>query len=332
MSDSEESALSVTVSGLGRDQLLEMYRLMYAIRTFEDRCERMHMDGILSGPFHSSAGQEAVAVAVCAALRVDDVVTSTHRGHGHLLAKGAGMDRMLAELMGRSSGYSGGRGGSMHLADMAVGAIGENGIVGGSIFLATGAALGFQVQGLPHVAVAFFGDGAVGQGVLYECFNMAVLWSLPVVFVCENNQYAHSFPARELFRGGDSVDRAQGFGVPATRVDGVDALRIYEAAVGAVNRARDLQGPSLIQADCYRWRGHNLGDAQQLYRTRDEVEAGRRRDPVAIMRAFAGELVPEDQLLAAEEGVALEFEAAFRFASASDSPGPESIKAAELVV
>ena len=331
MSDSEASP-TPTVAGMGADQLSEMYRLMYSIRIFEDRCERMHMDGKLSGPFHSSAGQEAVAVAVCAALRADDVVTSTHRGHGHLLAKGARMDRMLAELMGRSSGYSGGRGGSMHLADMAVGVIGENGIVGGSTFLATGAALGFQIRSESHVAVAFFGDGAVGQGVLYECLNMAAIWSLPVVFVCENNMYAHSFPSRELFQGGDAADRAPGFGVPAIRVDGTDALQVYGAAVGAVARARDGHGPSLIQADCYRWRGHNLGDAQQLYRTRDEVDEGRRRDPVAIMRSFASELVSEGRLQAAEESVVLDFENALRFASESDVPGPESIYAGEPAV
>lgn len=320
-----DSETEPRVGGLTVARLLDAYRRMYAIRTFEDRCERMHMDGKLSGPFHSSAGEEAVAVGVCAVLQPGDVITSTHRGHGHLLAKGAGMDRMLAELMGRSTGYSGGRGGSMHLADASVGALGENGIVGGSVFLATGAALGFQAKGEARVAVSFFGDGAAGQGVLYECLTMAALWGLPVVFVCENNQYAHSFPAKELFRAGDLVTRASGFGVRAARVDGIELLDVYEAAADAVERARKGEGPSLIQADCYRWRGHNLGDAQQLYRTREEVEAGRRRDPVTLMRAVASELVTEIELNAVERQVEADFEAAVEFASGSPVPAAASI-------
>jgi len=197
--------------GIPPEQLQEMYRLMVAIRTFEEGVERLHKRGLLVGPFHSSVGQEAVAVGVCTALRQDDVITSTHRGHGHLIAKGAQVKRILAELAGRATGYCRGRGGSMHLSDISVGAIGEDGIVGGSIFLATGAALGFQLEGSDRVAVAFFGDGAVGQGIFHECLNLAAMWSLPVVFVCENNQYAHSFPARRLANAGEVADWPQRF-------------------------------------------------------------------------------------------------------------------------
>jgi TPP-dependent pyruvate/acetoin dehydrogenase alpha subunit len=312
-------------ASLPTEELVDMYRRMMTIRVFEEGAERLHTEAFLSGPFHSSMGQEAVAVGVCSVLGVDDMFTSTHRGHGHLIAKGGDIRRMLAELKGRSTGYSQGMGGSMHLADISIGAIGENGIVGGSMFLATGAALGFQLEGGSRVAVAFFGDGGVGQGIFHECLNLAAIWRLPVVFVCENNQYAHSFPARDLSNGGDIAGRAAAYGCPGVRVDGTDALEVRRASQIAVDRARRGEGPSLIEAVCYRWRGHNLNDSHLLYRSREEVDEARKRDPVAIMRAFAGARISEEQLQAVDREVQDAFEAARVFAENSPPARPETV-------
>ncbi len=307
------------------DELLAMYRRMRMIRAFEEGAERLHRAGFLSGPFHSSMGQEAVAVGICSALQPDDVTTSTHRGHGHLIAKGARLGPMLAELAGRADGLSGGRGGSMHLADFAVGALGENGIVGGSMFLGTGAALGFQHLGLPHVAVAFFGDGGVGQGIFHECLNLAAVWRLPIVFVCENNGYAHSFPSHRLAMGGDVAAFAQGYGIRTWRVDGTDALEVLGAAREAVASARSGAGPTFIEAVCYRWRGHNLNDADHLYRPAAEVETARERDPVAIMRARVVAARGEEVAAGIDRDVDEAFAQARAFVESSAAPDPAGI-------
>jgi len=307
-----------------RGRLLEMYRLMLTIRAFEEGAELLHTSAYLSGPFHSSIGQEAVAVGVCSALRKDDTITSTHRGHGHLIAKGADINRMLAELKGRLTGYCRGLGGSMHIADLEVGAIGENGIVGGSMFIATGAALGFQLEGTDRVAAAFFGDGGVGQGVFHECLNLAAIWRLPAVFVCENNQYAHSFPARELSNGGNIAGRAAAYGLPGILVDGNDVTEVYAVTSAAAERARRGDGPTLIEAVCYRWRGHNLNDAHHLYRDRQEVDDARQQDPILILRARLRDLTSEDELRAVEARVTAAFEAARKFADESP-PTPPSV-------
>jgi TPP-dependent pyruvate/acetoin dehydrogenase alpha subunit len=316
--------LSTGIKGQHRlepGDLLDMLRKMVAIRVFDERAEKLHFQGALSGPFHSSVGQEAVAAGVCTALKPTDVITSTHRGHGHLLAKGADMPRMLAELKGRVDGYSHGLGGSMHIADMSVGAIGENGIVGASIFLGTGAGLGFQLDGSGRIAAAIFGDGAIGQGVLYECLNLAAIWLLPVVFVCENNQYAHSFSVRKLAKAGDLVDRVATYGVPGVKVDGTDAVAVRTAMDVAVDRARRGDGPSLVMADCYRWRGHNLSDADHLYRRREEVMAARQRDPIMTMRQHLQNAGIDLRILEGiEQDAQAAFDVALSFAEESDLP------------
>lgn len=303
------------------DEQLELYRRMRTIRVFEERAEELHKAGFLSGPFHSSLGQEAVAVGVCSALAPEDVTTSTHRGHGQLIAKGADVARMLAELAGRADGLSGGRGGSMHLADLSIGALGENGIVGGSMFLATGAALGFQHLGQPRVAVGFFGDGGVGQGIFHECLNLAAIWKLPAVFVCENNGYAHSFPSRDLSIGADIAAFVSGYGLPSVKVDGNDVLAVRTVAIEAVARARSGAGPSFIEAVCYRWRGHNLGDAHHLYRRREEVDAARTNDPLEIQRKRVVDLVGQDRVDEVDRDADAAFEAAR--ALVERSPGPD---------
>ena len=307
------------------ETLIDMYSQLLRIRAFEEGAERLHTEGKLAGPFHSSIGQEAVAVGVCSVLRPADVITSTHRGHGHLIAKGADVRRMLAELGGRTTGYCKGRGGSMHLADIEVGVIGENGVVGASIFLATGAALGFQLESSDRVAVAFFGDGAIGQGILYECLNLAAIWRLPVLFVCEDNQYAHSFASKRLSAGGDVTRRAETYGIPGVRVDGTDALEVRGAAELAVERARSGQGSSLIQATCYRWKGHNLGDAHHLYRPREEVQRARTRDPIEVLEQHILSLDPDAALAPIAKAAEESFAEAWRFTEQSPAAGPDVI-------
>jgi pyruvate dehydrogenase E1 component alpha subunit len=210
----------------------------------------------------------------------------------------------------------------MHLADPGIGAIGENGIVGASIFLGTGAALGFQLEGVDRVAVAFFGDGAIGQGILYECLNLAAIWKLPAVFVCEDNQYAHSFASKRLANEGDITARAKTFGIPASRVNGIDALEVRLAAEDAVARARSGDGATVIQALCYRWRGHNLGDGDHLYRPKEEVREARKRDPLAVMRAHIEAVDPSVDLDAIRAEAEQAFADAWTFVESSDAPRP----------
>lgn len=312
------------LSGLDDSRLMEMYRLMYTIRRFEVVMERNHLAGNLYGPFHSSMGQEAVSVGVCSALESDDVVTSTHRGHGHAIAKGAELGPVCAELWGRSTGYCGGKGGSMHIVSMDHSFVGQSPIIGGSELLATGAALAFDLSGESRVAVSFMGDGAVGQGVFHESLNLAAIWRLPVVFVVENNGFAHSFRAEQMQLNPDIAPRAEGYGVPGEVVDGIDVLGVYQATRAAVDRARAGGGPTLLEAKCYRWRGHNLGDAEHLYRPREEVEKARRDDPLDRFRATtAGRCSPED-LAGIEAAVEVEIAEAVAFAEQSPPPDPGS--------
>ncbi len=305
-------------------RLMEMFRLMYTIRRFEVVMERNHLAGALYGPFHSSMGQEAVSVGVCSALQADDVVTSTHRGHGHAIAKGAALGPICAELWGRSTGYCGGKGGSMHIVSMAHGFVGQSPIIGGSELLATGAALAFDLGRESRVAVSFMGDGAVGQGVFHETLNLAAIWRLPVVFVVENNGFAHSFRAEQMQLNADIASRADGYGIAGVVVDGIDVFAVYAATREAVDRARAGGGPTLLEAKCYRWRGHNLGDAEHLYRPREEVEKARRDDPLDRFRSAASERLSPESLAEIEAAVEVEIAEAVVFADQSPPPEPRS--------
>ena len=304
--------------------LVEIFRLMYTIRRFEVVMERNHLAGDLYGPFHSSMGQEGVAVGVCAALENDDVVTSTHRGHGHAIAKGADLGPICAELWGRSTGYCGGKGGSMHIVSMAHGFVGQSPIIGGSELLATGAALAFDLSRDSRVAVSFMGDGAVGQGVFHETLNLAAIWRLPVVFVVENNGFAHSFRAEQMQLNPDIGPRADGYGMPGVVVDGIDVLAVYSATKAAVARARAGGGPTLLEAKCYRWRGHNLGDAEHLYRPREEVEKARRDDPLDRFRSAVSGRISSEYLADIEAAAEAEIAEAVAFADRSPPPEPQS--------
>ena len=263
------------------------HRLMRLSRRFEETVQEQFEEGAVPGPLHLSIGQEAVAVGGCWDLRTTDAVLSTHRGHHHCLAKGAAPDRLMAELLGRSTGYSHGRGGSMHVAIPAIGLLGTNGIVGGGIPIAAGAAYGMQAQARDDVTVCFFGEGAAAAGVFAEALNLAALWQLPLIFICENNQYVELTP-QELHVAGELYRRGESFGIRGERVDGNDVTAVAAAVSTAVQRARAGGGPALIEAVTYRWFGHYAGD-RAAYRAEDEVLQWRAQDPLLRSRAAIGD-------------------------------------------
>jgi pyruvate dehydrogenase E1 component alpha subunit len=263
----------------------QIYRQMITIRLFEEQVNDLYTSARMPGLAHLYIGEEAVAVGVCQALRRDDYITSTHRGHGHCLARGAAVDRMFAELLGKAAGYCGGKGGSMHIADPDVGNLGANAIVGGGAGIATGAALSAKMRGTDQVAVCFFGEGALGQGVLYEVMNMASLWRLPVIYVCENNQYNEYTPVAETTAGSMRA-RPEAFAIPVAEIDGQDVGAVFRAADRAVAAARTGGGPAFLLCHTYRFRGHHVGDVNRAYyRSRDEEQAwATGRDPLIILR------------------------------------------------
>jgi acetoin:2,6-dichlorophenolindophenol oxidoreductase subunit alpha len=293
------------------------YQLMRLSRRFEETVHEQFHEGNVPGPLHLSIGQEAVAVGGIWPLRETDVIVSTHRGHHHCLAKGARPDRMMAELLGRADGYSRGRGGSMHVAIPEIGLLGTNGIVGGGIPIGTGAALGLQIDGRDDVAICFFGEGAAANGVFGEALNTASLWKLPIVFICENNRYVELTP-QSVHVAGHIWKRAEGYDMPGLEVDGNDIDAMTAAVEGAVGRARAGEGPTLIEAETYRWFGHYAGD-KAAYRDEAEVETGRAGDPLVRARA---NLSPDDAD-AADAAVETEIAAALEFALASPSAGEE---------
>ncbi|MHB8731574.1 MAG: thiamine pyrophosphate-dependent dehydrogenase E1 component subunit alpha [bacterium] len=320
------SAAVTSPPDLSSAQLVDMLRMMLRIRQFEQRAIELYREGVMRGTTHPYIGMEAVAVGACAALRPADRITSTHRGHGHCLAKGGDPRLMMAELLGRAAGYCKGKGGSMHIADVEAGILGANGIVGGGMGLATGAALATKVAGRDEVAVCFFGDGALNQGIFHEAANMAAIWGLPVVYVCENNQYAMSARADRFTSVPDPAVRAGSYGFPGLSCDGMDALAVYKTVGGAVARARAGGGPSLVVCVTYRYLGHHVGDPLN-YRDKAEVEAWRTKDPIERLR---GVLVERRVLTAADaDGLRAEVEReiddAVAFAKASPEPDPSTL-------
>lgn len=272
---------------ISKDLILALYRTMVEIREFELKGYEIYRSGRMPGFIHLYVGEEAVATGVTAHLRQDDYITSTHRGHGHALAKGVSPRAALAELMGTVEGCCGGRGGSMHLYEPAVGLLGTNGVVAAGIPIAAGAALSAKLRGSGQVAVSFFGDGAVNEGGFHEGINMAATWDLPVVFVCENNMYATEMPFKQATKNTNVASRAQGYGIPGVQVDGQDVLAVYEKAGEAVERARQGKGPTLLECLTYRFLGHHVGDPGTTYRSKEEVEAWKKRDPIQILREQA---------------------------------------------
>jgi len=266
-----------------REFLEQLYRTIYTIRIFENECIKLYRQGLIIGYFHPYLGEEAIAAGVCTALRPDDYIVSTHRGHGHCIARGGELKKMVAEVLGREAGYCRGRGGSMHIADIDTGNIGANGIVGGGIPIGVGAGLGIRVRQAGQVAVIFFSDGACNNGVFAESLNLAAIWDLPVIFVLENNQYAVSSPIEEMSRIPDLHKRAEGYGVEASMIDGNDVLAVFEETQKAVRTCCEGKGPVLIEAKTYRHGGHHVNDPG-LYMPKEKLEYYKAHDPVTVAR------------------------------------------------
>ncbi len=326
---SKTSAAGVSSGGTEQALWLVMYEQMLKIRFFEEHVNQLYLTAKMPGLAHLYSGEEAIAVGVCQALRRDDYITSTHRGHGHCLAKGASVDRMFAELLGKEAGYCRGKGGSMHIADQDTGNLGANAIVGGSAGIASGAAMSIKMRGSDQVAVCFFGDGALGQGVLYEVMNMASLWKFPVIYVCENNQYNEYTPNSETTAGEMSA-RARAFGIPTEEVDGQDIRAVYDTASRLVERARRGEGPAFMLCHTYRFFGHHVGDIQRsYYRSKEEEEHWKtERDPLKLLAGWLIEQGMADSRTfeQIEQKVRAEVEAGEQFALNAPYPEPGEVK------
>ena len=312
-----------------KNRWLRAYRQMVRIRQFEEQVNELYTRALMPGLAHLYSGEEAVAVGICEALLIDDYITSTHRGHGHCLAKGAAPDRMFAELLGKEAGYCRGKGGSMHIADPATGNLGANAIVGGSVGIATGAAFAAKKLGNGRVAVCFFGEGALGQGSLYEVMNLAQLWKLPVIYVCENNLY-NEYTHYSETTAGTILGRAAAFGIEGALVDGQDVRAVNAVATRLVERARAGEGPAFLQADTYRYSGHHVGDInREYYRSKQEEQHWKtERDPIPlhakwiIAQGFA-DAAALDRLTAQARS---EMEAAVKFAIDASYPGVDQVE------
>ena len=302
-----------------------LLRQMLLSRYFDEKVNDLYAEGKVHGTAHFYVGQEAVAVGAISALKEGDVITSTHRGHGHAIAFGLDVDLMAAELLGQATGYCHGKGGSMHIADVGKGMLGANGIVGGSMGIACGAAWAFKRRGQDHAAVCFFGEGAANEGIFHETLNMAAIWKLPVVFVCENNQYGMSMSVKKATAVENISDRAAAYGMPGLTVSGSDLDEVHEATAAALGRARAGEGPTLLEAITYRYLGHSKSDAN-LYRTREEISTWRKRDPIERFAAVLEEegVLEKDEWRRLEDEVKERIEEAFEEASLAPDPEPES--------
>jgi acetoin:2,6-dichlorophenolindophenol oxidoreductase subunit alpha len=314
------------LAALDRETLRTALHRMHVIRKFEEVAEASYMRGLIHGTMHLSIGQEASAVGAVLALRADDYILSTHRGHGHCIAKGADPARMLAEFFGKENGYCRGRGGSMHIADVDGGNLGANGIVAGGLPIAVGVGMSIKAQKQDRVCLVFFGDGAANEGAFHEALNMASIWKLPVVFVCENNKYGMSMDIAKAMAVSNVADRASAYAMPGVALDGNDLPAVVAATRVAVARARSGGGPSLIECKTYRLRGHSKSD-RNLYRTREEIEVWRKRDPILRLQ---GELIAQGRFEAAEladieKAAQALIEAALEFAKSSPDPDPAEL-------
>ena len=311
------------LAALDQATLSRALKKMHLIRRFEETAEASYARGLIHGTMHLSIGQEASAVGAILPLRPDDYILSTHRGHGHCIAKGADPARMLAEFFGKENGYCHGRGGSMHIADIESGNLGANGIVAGGLPIAVGVGMSIKAQKQDRICMVFFGDGAANEGAFHEALNMASIWKLPVVFICENNKYGMSMDIANAMAVPNVADRASAYAMPGVAVDGNDLPAVAAAASSAIERARTGAGPSLLECKTYRWRGHSKSD-RNLYRTKEEIDAWRKRDPIRLLEA---ELVAQGRLEAAEvaaieKAAARQIEDALEFAKASPDPDP----------
>jgi TPP-dependent pyruvate/acetoin dehydrogenase alpha subunit len=312
---------------LEKSEKIGLYRLMYKIRAFEQQCVALSHKGLIRGPLHSYLGEEAIAAGSISVLEKDDYITSTHRGHGHCIARGADVGRMFAELLGKETGYCRGRGGSMHIADVKLGILGANGIVGAGIPIATGAGLAARHKARNGVVLCFFGDGAINTGAFHEGVNLAAAWKLPVVFICENNLYAITMPINKACLLHSVADRAKGYGIPGICLDGNDVLAVHEVATEAVEHARRGEGPTLLECQTYRWLGHHLADDGK-YRPEEEVRYWReQRDPIKVFsnRLVEKEVVSDEELHQINEGVDIEIQSGVQYAMESEPAKAETV-------
>jgi len=309
---------------LAKQKLVEMYRKMFEIRLFEEKVFELYAQNLVPGTIHLYAGEEAAAVGVCSALRKDDYITSTHRGHGHCIAKGAELKRVMAEILGKKTGYCQGKGGSMHIADFSIGVLGATAVVGAGIPIAVGAGLSITLRKADHVVACFFGEGASNQGTFHEGINMASTWKLPVIFVCENNLYAMGTRQSKVMAIENVADRASAYGIPGVVVDGNDILSVYEVAQKAVERARKGEGPTLIECKTYRHKGHSRVDPAK-YRPKKEVEEWLAKDPIKRFKEklLKTNTLEEAEIRQIEKEVSAEIEEAVKFAMESPYPAPE---------
>ena len=305
---------------------LALFRKMLLVRAFEEKAGELFEQNLIPGFIHLSIGEEASSVGTCSVLRPDDYVASTHRGHGHMIAKGADPKLMFAELLGKSSGYCKGKGGSMHIADFSIGILGANGVVGGGFPIIVGVGLSINLRKTDQVGVVFFGDGAANRGTFHEAVNMAAIWKLPVIFVCENNLYASTTPSGYTLAGGSVADRARAYGIPGFVTDGNDILEVRKTVAKVVKRGREGKGPSIVENKTYRYRGHFEGDPQK-YRSRKEIEEFRKKsDPIEHFRAFLKKegALSDKSYKALKTEVGQEIEASLEYAQDAPLPRPEA--------
>ena len=324
LNENPEIAMENRKAILNKEKFSELYASMQRIRRFEETAIDIFSTGLIPGFIHSYIGEEAIAAGVCEALEPTDQITGTHRGHGHCLAKGMHMDRMMAELCGKVTGYNKGKGGSMHISDFGKGVLGCNGIVAGGVGLATGAAWGNRIKGTKQVVVCFLGDAATNRGPFHEAVNFASIWSLPIVYVVEANGWGISFSTKNAIHLTDLSERAKAYGIPGVNVDGYDVLAVYEVAQVAIAHAREGQGPSLLVCNAPRMRGHEEGDPQ-TYRPKEDIEKAKANDPIRKYRSYltSNEILDENDFKEVEERVEAEVKAAVRFANESPFPVPE---------
>ena len=308
------------------DAARETLLTMWTTRRFEEAVDDLFARGLMHGTMHLSIGQEASATGACRALRADDAITSTHRGHGHCIGKGADLVAMMAELLAKETGYCRGRGGSMHIADVATGNLGANGIVAGGIPIAAGAALAYKLRGEDRVVACFFGDGAANEGAFHEAVNLAAIWDLPVVFICENNKYGMSFSTEKAFAIENISERAAAYGIPGVTVDGNDVGAVYDAVADAVDRARRGDGPTLVENVTYRWKGHSKSD-KNLYRTKEEIAEWRGMDPILRFEAKVREagLLTDEEIQHVRTRALEDMRSAVREANAAPDADPADL-------
>lgn len=312
---------------LNDNDLIQMYKQMLTIRRFEEKVAEFLSQGMIHGTGHLYIGEEAIAVGACKAINKEDYITSTHRGHGHCIAKGAQLDRMMSELFGKETGYCRGKGGSMHIADVEKGNLGANGVVGGGIPIACGAAITIKMKKIDQVVLCFFGDGALNQGVFHESVNLASVWDLPVIFICENNLYAMSTATKVAFKIKDLSLRAASYGIPGVTIDGNDVFKVYEEVSKAVSHARKGKGPSLLVCQSYRWKGHSRSDAER-YRTKEEIIEWKKRCPIERFKKCLLDkgILTRDRIEEIEKEVNLSIKQAAKFAQESPFPSLETLE------